>query len=172
MMRTAPASQDRMIEKIAEFDVFLYRRLDALLDALPGRDKRFSLFVLLIIAEIAIAALDVAVGYTISLRPLLVLPVLVSAIYLPRPRTYLLAVAAILLRLESFRISIIPDGEVFPLVLNFIPAFLAYAAVAEFASLAVGTIRELRDYVVTLEGELLLERLGKISKGDAQSPDD
>lgn len=131
---------------------------------MPGEDKNLSGFLFLCLISAAIAAADVAAGWAISLRPLFVVPIILSSIYLSRNYAYALAFVAAFARIESFRVSILPEGESFPFFLNFCPALVAYVAIAEFGSLATTTIRELLDYIDVLHEELALERIAGMDR--------
>ena len=54
---------------------------------------------------------------------------------------------------EAFRIKIIPDGGAIHSFLNWSVAVFALLCVAEFSSLAVGTIRNLADYILSTESQ-------------------
>jgi hypothetical protein len=170
-MLDARTGQANLTQKILALDVFLYRRLDALMIGLPGRDKRLSLFLLLCVAELVVAALDISVGSSISLRPLYIPPLLVAAIFLTRTDAYLLSGVAVVLRLTSFRLSTVPESESFPLLFNLLPTLLTYFAITEFATLAMAVIRELQENVETLQGELLRERLARMTPPNGAAPD-
>lgn len=170
-------------EYIIKFDTFLHKKIDKFFAAMPGENKELSGFIFLCLADMAIAKLDMSVDWTIDLRPIFVLPIIFAAIYLSRGYAYAIASLSALLHAESFRVSIIPKDQTIPLLQNFLPALCIYIAVAEFGSLATGTIRELLAYIDVLHEELALERIAGMnlrgaedgegeSKGDGESEGD
>lgn len=135
---------------------------------MPGENKNLSGFLFLCVVDLLLAWADISVGWAVSLRPLFVLPIILAAVYISRKYAYALALLSAVLRVESFRVSNIPQGETFSFLINFLPALIAAIAVAEFGSLATNTIRELLGYIDALHEELALERIASIDLSGAE----
>jgi hypothetical protein len=152
----------KISESIIDFDTFAHQKLGSFFDVLPGEDKKVSGFLFLCIVDLLLAWADMQLGWAATLRPLFVLPIILAAVYLSRKYAYALALLSALLRVESFRVSNVPPSEPFSFLINLLPALFALIVVAEFASLATDTIRELLGYIDALHEELALERIASM----------
>ncbi|QGM98622.1 hypothetical protein [Methylocystis parvus] len=162
-----------LVEQIRLFDSLAHKALTRTLESLPGSNKHLSGFGLLCGLAIALACAGIFAGSGISAEALLILPVILSSIYLSRGYAYCLAAISSVLAVISFKVSNVADGGPFSISLNLPLALLGFIALAEFGSLATETIRELLSYIDALHEELALERLknGEAS-GNAELDED
>lgn len=138
---------------IEELDILIYRAFEKAFDILPEKGRHLWIFLSLALLLIAITLVDVQFDYKANLRPLLILPILLCAAFTNRTYCYALALLASLDWTEAFRIKIIPDGGAIHSFLNWSVAVFALLCVAEFSSLAVGTVRNLADYILSTESQ-------------------
>jgi len=156
-------------ELVLKLDQYIYARLCAFRGKLPGEDKSLSVFLLVVGVELAVYAADMFSDPMYNPRPLYVFPVLLCAVFSERNYTYAAACLACALNILGFAAALAPGSGSFPFILNATPLFLAYVALAEFASLAVGTIREFIDYIASLEEEVAALRLAAHSCADGEA---
>lgn len=138
-------------EFVEEFDILIYRSFENTFNAFPEKRRRVWIFLALGLLLLTITLIDIRLDYKVNFRPLLILPVLICAAFTSRPFSYSLALFASIQWTQAFRIKVIPDDGGFDTFMNWFVAFFALLCVAEFSSLAVNTIRNLADYILSIE---------------------
>jgi K+-sensing histidine kinase KdpD len=158
---------------IEELDILVYRAFEKVFGALPEKGRRVWIFLSLCLLLIGITLVDIHFDYKSNLRPLLIIPVLICAAFTSRIYAYALALFASIQWAQAFRIKIIPDDGVVYSYMNWFVALIVLLCVAEFASLAVNTIRNLADYILSVEAQteelksmLALERGANLEDDD------
>jgi hypothetical protein len=138
---------------VEELDIVAYRVFEKTFDVFPEKGRSLWIFLSLGVLLLAITSVDVWFDYKVNLRPLLIIPVLICAAFTSRIYTYSLAFFASMQWSQAFRIKIIPDNGLLHSYFNWLVAFAALLCVAEFASLAVNTIRNMADYILSIEAQ-------------------
>lgn len=138
---------------VEQVDIVAYQAFEKIFGLFPEKGRRFSIFLSLCLLLLAITFVDVWFDYKINLRPLMIVPVLICAAFTSRLYTYSLAFFASMQWTQAFRIKIIPDDGALHSYVNWLVAFTALLCVAEFASLAVNTIRNMADYILSVEAQ-------------------
>lgn len=121
--------------------------------------EKFFLLTTLIFLEVIIFAIDQMIGSGISFRPLFVVPIILSALFVNSISTIFFVIISTLLHVESYRLSDFGSEELFNYPPNIIVLLINYSII----SIIVMQSIKYRDKLIKLKNIIISNKIDNTS---------
>lgn len=133
----------------------------------PDPTNKLKIFFTLVALDVLLMLADAYTGENVSLRPLFLVPVVLSGLLNDRNYVRAFCLITALLFAESFRLSHFSDRREFNYLMAMLPALIAYGILAELSLFSMRTLQKMGFMLLRQDKELRALRQARGEDGDA-----
>lgn len=131
-----------------------------------NKTEKLFLVTTLVFCEAILFAADQKLGAGISVRPLFVIPIILSAIFINAISTVFFIALSTLLHVESYRTSDFGPDKVFSYAPNIIALAINYTIISTIVTMGI----RYRDRSISLRHTIIENKLSSLSEDNDQPP--